>query len=512
MKTAIIGAGFAGLSTARTLRDLGHDVTVYEKAPDVGGVWSTTRLYPGVSTQNGKDTYHLSDFPMPASYPEWPSGQQVQEYLHSYAEKFAILPMIRLNTEVTSATQDDSGGWQITAKGPAGETTESYEQLVVCNGIFSAPAVPDFEGAQGFRDASGTICHSSEFLNLDDARDKHVLVVGYGKSSCDVAAALAPVTAQLTVVARELIWKMPKKLANRLNYKYLFLTRMGEALFPYIELKGTEKFLHGLGRPVRNSMIGSVQGVIARQLKLKKRGVEPKGSFERIARSTVSLVTDGFFDMVEDGRIHVARDARIDRLEVVDGQRRAVLSNGQTIPADIVICGTGWHQEMPFFTAQMQARILDERGNFRLYRCIRPIGVKNLLFNGYNSSFFSPLSAEIGALWVAAHMAGDLRLPSDEEQLAATDRRLRWMEERSEGKHARGTNIIPFSMHQVDELLEDLREPIPAMQRFMEWQLPVKPGKYARIVEKVKSRLKGKTAQPSGTPAPQPAPTGQRAA
>lgn len=512
MKIAIIGAGFAGLTTARTLRDLGHDVTVYEKAPDVGGVWSTTRLYPGVSTQNGKDTYRLSDYPMPDDYPEWPSGQQVQAYLHGYAEEFAILPLILLNTEVTAATQDEAGHWQITARGPQGESTESFEQLVVCNGIFSSPAVPEFAGADAFRAAGGTICHSSEFLNLDDARDKHVLVVGYGKSSCDVAAALAPVTEQTTVVARELIWKMPKKLAGKLNYKYLFLTRMGEALFPYIELKGPERFLHGIGKPIRNSMIGSVQGVIARQLKLKQRGVEPKGSFERIARSTVSLVTDGFFDMVDDGRIHVARDARIDRLEVVDGQRSAVLSNGQTLPADIVICGTGWHQEIPFFTPDMQARILDERGNFRLYRCIKPIGVPNLLFNGYNSSFFSPLSAEIGALWVAAHVAGDLRLPPEEEQKAATDRRLRWMEERSEGKHARGTNIIPFSMHQIDELLKDLREPIPTVQRVMEWQLPVRPAKYYRIVERVKARLKGETRQPGRNGAAGRNASGQRAA
>lgn len=60
MKIAIIGAGFAGLTSARHLRDFGHDVTVFEKVHQVGGVWSKTRLYPGVSTQNGKDTYHLS--------------------------------------------------------------------------------------------------------------------------------------------------------------------------------------------------------------------------------------------------------------------------------------------------------------------------------------------------------------------------------------------------------------------------------------------------------------------
>ncbi len=74
----IIGAGFAGLSTAKVLRAFGFEVTVFEKEPDVGGVWAASRRYPGLTTQNPRTTYALSDFPMPASYPEWPSGQQVQ--------------------------------------------------------------------------------------------------------------------------------------------------------------------------------------------------------------------------------------------------------------------------------------------------------------------------------------------------------------------------------------------------------------------------------------------------
>ncbi len=489
MRIAIVGAGFAGLTTARTLTETGHDVTVYEKAPDVGGVWSRTRLYPGVSTQNGKDTYHLSDFPMPSSYPEWPSGQQVQAYLESFARSFGLMPMIRLNTEVTAARQDAAGRWRVTATGPEGETIEGYDWLVICNGIFSAPAVPEIAGAEAFRAAGGILCHSSEFLDRDMARGKHLVVVGYGKSSCDVAAALAPIAAQTTVVARELIWKMPKRLGGVLNYKYLFLTRMGEGLFPWIDLRGFERFLHGPGRPVRNAMLGAVQALITAQLKLKRRGVLPKGSFERIARSTVSLVTDDFFEQVGTGRIGIARDARIDRLAVEDGARVAWLTDGRRIPADVVICGTGWRQEVPFLDAATQARIMDGRGNFRLFRCILPTGVPNLAFNGYNSSFFSPLSAEIGGLWVAALIAGDLKLPSEAEQRAATDRRLAWMEARTEGKHARGTNIIPFSMHQIDELLADLRMPVPAMQRFMEWQLPVRPGAYAPIARALKRRI-----------------------
>lgn len=490
MKIAIIGAGFAGLTSARHMRDFGHDVTVFEKVGDVGGVWSRTRLYPGVSTQNGKDTYHLSDFPMPKHYPEWPSGQQVQDYLNSYADHFGLKPLIRLSTPVTHATQGADGRWTVTFRPDGGdERSETFDFLNICNGIFSAPATPDFPGAAEFRKAGGTVCHSSEFLNLDEARGKHVVVIGYGKSSCDVAVGLVEAASSMTVVARELIWKMPKKLAGVLNYKYLFLTRMGEGLFPYIQLKGAEKFLHGAGKPVRNSMLGSVQSVITRQLKLGKLGALPRGSFERIARSTVSLVTDGFFDLVANGRITLKRDTAIDQLLVEGGRRYALLKTGEKIPADIVICGTGWRQEVPFLDPEVQARIMDERGNFRLYRCMLPTGVRNLAFNGYNSSFFSPLSAEMGALWIVAYLAGALNLPSHREQLAATDRRLRWMEARTDGKHARGTNIIPFSMHQIDELLADMDLSIGPVQRFMEWQMPVKPGNYARVAKELHRRL-----------------------
>ena len=105
-----------------------------------------------------------------------------------------------------------------------------------------------------------------------------MLVVGYGKSSCDVAQAVSGTAASTTVVARHLIWKVPKKLMNVLNYKYLLLTRLGEALFRYIHLQGFERFLHGVGKPVRNSMLGQVQWVITRQCKLVELGLTPRSS------------------------------------------------------------------------------------------------------------------------------------------------------------------------------------------------------------------------------------------
>lgn len=53
LNVAIIGAGASGLTTARHALAYGHDVTVYEQAEELGGVW----IY---SDEVGKDKYGLN--------------------------------------------------------------------------------------------------------------------------------------------------------------------------------------------------------------------------------------------------------------------------------------------------------------------------------------------------------------------------------------------------------------------------------------------------------------------
>jgi dimethylaniline monooxygenase (N-oxide forming) len=81
MRIGIIGAGVSGLVTAKTLIEYQHDVVVFEKEKELGGVWCPSRHYPGMTTQNTRDTYAFSDFRMPKEYPEFPSGAQVFDYL-----------------------------------------------------------------------------------------------------------------------------------------------------------------------------------------------------------------------------------------------------------------------------------------------------------------------------------------------------------------------------------------------------------------------------------------------
>lgn len=491
MNIAIVGAGFAGLSTAKIFKAFGHQVTVFEKEADVGGVWSASRRYPGLTTQNVRSTYALSDFPYPSDYPEWPSGEQVQIYLTSYARQFGLDPHIRLNTEVTDTQFDEAAQkWTVKTRNNSTqpEESQSFDYLVVCNGIFSQPMVPDYPGSAEFIAAGGRVCHTSQLHDYAEVKGKHVLVVGYGKSSCDVAQAVCEQAASTRVVARHLIWKVPKMLMNVLNYKYLLLTRMGEGLFKYIHLKGFEKFLHGIGKPVRNSMLGQVQWVVTKQCKLRELDLHPQTPFETIARSTVSLVTDGFFESVAAGRIKVMKNAEIRHLLARADGKFAELSSGETVPADLVVCGTGWNQSVPFLPQGIMARVTDAQGNFRLYRSMIPVNVPRLAFNGYNSSFFSQLNCEIGALWIADLIGGGLKLPAAAEQNRTITERLAWMQERTDGKHSKGTNIIPFSLHHIDELLQDMRMPLGAVTRFKQWLLPTNPGDYAPAMRTLLAR------------------------
>lgn len=494
MKVAIIGAGFAGLSSAKVMTQFGHDVIVFEKSPDVGGVWSATRRYPTLRTQNNKDTYCFTDYPMPSSYPEWPSGEQVQQYLENFCQHFNLNDKIHLQHEVLSTEQTGEDGWRVSVRNNiTGETADhEVDWLIVANGIFSEPFIPPYEGREEFEAAGGRICATSEFHDLDEVRGKHALVVGYGKSSCDVAAAVGDVALSTKVIARNLIWKMPRKILNVLNYKYLMLTRMGEGLFPYIESRGFEKFLHGAGSGVRDGMIKSLQSISVKQLKLAKLGLVPDGTFDRIARSTVSLSTDRLFEQVEEGLTEVVRDCAIVRLGQENGQPVAVLGDGRTVPADVIICGTGFQQVVPFLSEELQNKITDEEGNFMLYRQILPLTVPNLSFCGYNSSFYSPLSAEVASLWTVAYLMGDITLPPLEERRSHVQKRLRWMKERTEGKHARGTNIIPFSMHNVDEMLNEMGLNVSALTRFKQWLTPANAKDYQSVTKVLLKRQQGR--------------------
>jgi len=90
----IIGAGVAGLTTAKVFKARGHKVTILECSGDLGGVWEPRVHIPKCRPKAPRISID-TDKPMPDSYPEWPNGPQVHAYLAEYAKDHGLMPHLR---------------------------------------------------------------------------------------------------------------------------------------------------------------------------------------------------------------------------------------------------------------------------------------------------------------------------------------------------------------------------------------------------------------------------------
>ena len=83
-------------------------------------------------------------------------------------------------------------------------------------------------------------------------------------------------------------------------------------------------------------------------------------------------------------------------------------------------------------------------------------------------------------------------MPAAEDQLA-------FMDVADAGHHSRGGKIIPFSLHNVDEVLGDLDLNIGRATRATHWLNPVDPAAYRKVTPALLERLA--SSEPAAEPA-----------
>jgi cation diffusion facilitator CzcD-associated flavoprotein CzcO len=113
----IIGAGPAGLATAKELLSKNISFDQIEKHSDVGGLWDIDNpgspLYESAHFISSKTLSAFPDYPMPKSYPDYPSRKQVLTYLKDYAKFYNIYNSIKFNTQTKSIKQNNDDTWNV---------------------------------------------------------------------------------------------------------------------------------------------------------------------------------------------------------------------------------------------------------------------------------------------------------------------------------------------------------------------------------------------------------------
>ena len=87
-RVGIIGAGGAGLATAKTLLVEGMECVIFERGERLGGVWADGYSNFGVQIQ--KELYEFPDWPLPPETPNFTPGGIFQQYLEDYCDHFGV--------------------------------------------------------------------------------------------------------------------------------------------------------------------------------------------------------------------------------------------------------------------------------------------------------------------------------------------------------------------------------------------------------------------------------------
>ena len=488
----VIGAGISGLVTAKTFIEEGYDVTIFEKQKGLGGVWEKSRTYPGLATQNTGDTYSFSDYPMPASYSEWPTAEQMRNYLDSYAQNFGVLERIRFQTEVTNVSRKsgEQPGWVVTIRVKEGNGSETKEEkhefdfVLVCNGIFSIPLLPSLPGSEEFVASGGRVLHSTELNDTSIIEGKRVVVVGFGKSACDIATLAANIAKESTLVFRRPMWKIPRFFLGLVNLKYILLTRFSEAWFPYRHMARLERVLHTLGKPLVWAFWRTNETLLRLQLGLDSCGMLPEQPINKL-NCQISIAPPDFFKYVHSGKIQAIKTSITNFIP--DGVK---LANGQELQADIVIFGTGFRQELPFIQEEYRRHIVDEDGNFNFYRHLIHPNVPQMGFVGYNSSLYSQLTAEVGAWWLAEYVKGNLLLPSPSAMYQEMAANMDWMKTQYHSMIGKGACFTSFSLRYSEELMEDMgaNNQLAVWKGISQIMMPVDSSLYSKLRQELKSQ------------------------
>ena len=205
-KFLVIGAGPVGLATAKAFKDAGIDYDQIDADTDVGGNWKHG-VYRSAHIISSKHTTEYADFPMPEDYPDFPSRQQMLDYLNSYADAFCLRENIEFNRKVVMITPRPDELYEVEF---ANGEKRVYKGVAVCSGHHWQKRFPVYEG-----EFAGEYFHSKDYKSPEQLADKRVLVIGGGNSACDVASEAARVGKSCHLSLRRGYWFLPKTLFGK---------------------------------------------------------------------------------------------------------------------------------------------------------------------------------------------------------------------------------------------------------------------------------------------------------
>ena len=198
----VIGAGQAGLTMGYYLAQQGRRFVILERSDSVAAAWR--ERWESLTLFTPRRYSALPGLPFPGDPDDYPTRDEVIEYLERYAETFEL--PIEFNSNVRRLCRED-GRFVLEVDG----RTITADQVVVATGPFQTPYIPKLaqELASDVWQA-----HSTGYQRPSDVPKGTVLIVGGGNTGFQIAKELSAThEVILSVGSRQK--PLPQRVAGR---------------------------------------------------------------------------------------------------------------------------------------------------------------------------------------------------------------------------------------------------------------------------------------------------------
>ena len=335
----------SGLCVAIALLRSGiTDVTIYEKADEVGGTWREN-TYPGLTCDVPSRVYQYSF----AKNPDWTHlfspGGEIQAYFRGIVDRFGLRDRIRFGTEIVSARFED-GRWML--RTDAGATSQ-VDFLISACGVLHHPRMPSIAGLDEF---GGHAFHSARWDHRVELAGKRIAVIGNGSTGVQLVCGLAGVAGRVLLFQRTAQW-----IVRLPNPRYSRLTSITHRAVPWLDRlayraysSAFDAFAVALTKPgLRRKWMAALCRASLRKVRDPelRRALTP--DYAPMCKRLV--MSAGFYDAIQRDDVELVTCA-IDHVE----RRGIVTEDGVLHEEDIIVLCTGFDTHAFFRPMQLTGR------------------------------------------------------------------------------------------------------------------------------------------------------------
>ncbi|CAK8990937.1 Flavin-containing monooxygenase 5 (FMO 5) (Dimethylaniline monooxygenase [N-oxide-forming] 5) (Dimethylaniline oxidase 5) (Hepatic flavin-containing monooxygenase 5) (NAPDH oxidase), partial [Durusdinium trenchii] len=422
MHVVVVGAGSVGLTAVKWCLERGLEVTAFDRNDGCGGVWrqkappTHSPAYDSLFTNSSAKLMNLSDFAFPfKTSTAFPKHGEILRYFTAYMEHFGLEKWIHWNHTVSGIRKDEaSGKWLVhTSHSEVGEEQDwEFDAVLVCTGKLWDPQLPDW--VPQAKAVGIDVVHSKEYRNPAPYRGKRVVVVGVGNSALDIAL----------------------ELSLHDDVEVCISCRRGTTVIPTqdsggnpVDVKlGSRWFQNMLPQKLRMLYILSLVQSVNAEFRRAGLPEPPTGLFGPQSPTSNLKQSQAFLRQLRKGRIKFVAGCA-----GVNAEGSVTLLDGSTVPADAVICCTGYrlrldhllHQDLSDDIMQQSSWDKDLSRSvswLRLFKHIMYPRDPSLMFLGFITSFGNETCiGEMQARWATAVLAGLIPTPRPEVVQADLD-------------------------------------------------------------------------------------------